>query len=100
MWILEHFGKGSGADQVELPLGRSYKVVCGWLLLVLGLEALGRGSAANGGWLPLILGLGPFSGHRDVSCGHCHLCQSCSRLIEATFQANTDPSTYAFLGAT
>lgn len=27
--------------------GRSYKVICGWLPLLLGLQALGRGYAAN-----------------------------------------------------
>ena len=36
----------------------SYKAICMWLLLVLGLEVSGRGQAVNQGWLLLVLGLG------------------------------------------
>ena len=36
------------------PLGRSYKVVCISLLLVLGVEVFGRGYTAKHGWLPLV----------------------------------------------
>ena len=44
-----------------VPPGVSYKAVCKWLLIVLGLEVTGRGQAANQGQLPLVLGLGPLS---------------------------------------
>lgn len=47
---LETLGRGSDVCQSQLPLvpgtvllGRSCKVVCSWLLLVLGLEVLERG---------------------------------------------------------
>lgn len=43
-----------------------YKVICGWLSLVLSLEALGR-SAANQGSLLVGSGLEPFGGHHGVS---------------------------------
>ena len=33
------------------PLGMSYKMTCGWLLLVLGLEVPGRGYAAASAWI-------------------------------------------------
>lgn len=66
--------RGSGEAQSQFPLvlglgslGRSYKVICSWLLFVLGLEALGRGYAVNQCWLPLVPGLGPFGRHQDAS---------------------------------
>lgn len=50
----ESLSWASGAGHGQLPLmpvletlGGSYKVTCGWLLLVLGLEALGTGCAVN-----------------------------------------------------
>lgn len=49
------------------PVGRSYKVICGWLLLVLFLEVPGRGYSANQSRLSLMLGMGPFGRHYDVS---------------------------------
>ena len=35
------------------PPAMSYKVVCRWLLLVLGFEVLRKGQVANQGWLML-----------------------------------------------
>ena len=43
------------------PLGISYKVISGWLLLVLDLEVPRRGSDVNQVWLLLVSGLGPLS---------------------------------------
>ena len=43
------------------PPGMNYKVICRWLLLVLGLEVLRRGQAVNQGQLQLVLGLGLLS---------------------------------------
>lgn len=47
--FLEPLGRGSGIDQNQLsfvpglgPRGVSYKVICGWLSLVLGLGVLER----------------------------------------------------------
>ena len=37
------------------PPSRSYKVICRWLILVLGLEVPRRVQAANQGWLLLVL---------------------------------------------
>lgn len=42
-------------------------MICGWLLLVLGSEALGRGYAVNCGFSLLVLGLVAFDGHHNVS---------------------------------
>lgn len=50
-------GAGHGQPLLMLglgPLGRSYKVICISLLLVLGLEVFGRGYTAKHGWLPLV----------------------------------------------
>lgn len=68
--FLESFAAGQG--QLLLVsglglLGRNYKVICGLLSIVMGLEVLGRGYAANQIWLSLVSGLGPFGGHHDVN---------------------------------
>lgn len=74
MLVLEPLGSYSVAGQgqpllvPELePVGRSYKVICGWLPLVLFLEVPGRGYSANQSRLSLMLGMGPFDRHYDVS---------------------------------
>ena len=36
-----------------------YKLICIWLLLILGLEVPRQGQAVNQGWLLLVLGPGP-----------------------------------------
>lgn len=58
MALLER-ASGAGQGQLPLvlgvePLGRSYKVICSWLLLVLGLEVLRRSCAAKQGQLPFV----------------------------------------------
>lgn len=74
MLVLEPLWRGyrAGQDQPQLLTslglpGSRYKVICNLLLLMLGLEALRRGYAANQGWLLLVLGLGPFGRHHNVS---------------------------------
>lgn len=49
--VLKPLGRASGACQGQsllvpglVPLGRHYKVIYTWLFLVLGLEAVGRGT--------------------------------------------------------
>lgn len=71
---LEPLRRGSGAGPGQMlfmpvlePLGRSYRVICGWLPLALGLEELRRCYVVNQGWLLLVPGLGPFGGHNDAS---------------------------------
>lgn len=49
------------------PVDRGYKVICGWLPLVLGFKTLERGYTANQSQLPLVLDLGPFDGHNNES---------------------------------
>lgn len=61
-----------------------YKVICGWLSLVLGLEALGRNCAANQGSLLVVPGLEPFGGHHSVSWGQLSLRSGCG-LVGAMF---------------
>lgn len=49
-----------------LPVGR-YQVICDWLPLVLGLEALGRCCVTNPGWMQFMPSLGSFGGNHIVS---------------------------------
>ena len=60
LWL---WGLPGGIGQGQLPCVpcSSYKVICRWLLLVLGLEVPRRGQAANHSQLLLVLGLGSFS---------------------------------------
>ena len=43
------------------PSGMSYKAICRFLLLVLGLEVPRGGQPVNKGWLLIVLSLGPLS---------------------------------------
>lgn len=73
MLVLEPFGRGSGArlGQLQLVLsfgltGTSYKVICSWLPLVLGLEAFWGAYAVHLG-SATSLDLRLFGGHHNVS---------------------------------
>ena len=77
LWVfLGVAGKGQSplAFCVEQPPFLSYKTICKWLLLVLGLEVPRLNQAVNLGWLLLVLGLGPLSkryrgwGLSEASC--------------------------------
>ena len=64
------------AGQVELqlmiylePPSMSYRTVCRWLLLLLGLEVLRRGQAVNQDWMLLLLVLGPSNERYKACCG-------------------------------
>ena len=68
LWVYWLWGLSGGTGQGQpLPVfcsglqSMSYKVICRWLLLVLGLEVPRRGQGVNQGWLPLVWGLGPLS---------------------------------------
>ena len=63
VWGLQG-GTDQGQPSPMFFLGKpsmSYKVICRWLLLVLGFEVPQRDQAVNQGWLLLMSGLGPFS---------------------------------------
>ena len=71
LWL---WSEPDGAGQGQLlpvfcpgPASISYKVICRWLLLVLGLEVPRRGKAANQSQLPLVSGLEP-RGKRYGAC--------------------------------
>ena len=66
--VCGHWGLLGGAGQGLLPpvpclgpAGLSYKAICRWLLLALGLKVPRRGQAMNWGQLPFVAGLGPLS---------------------------------------
>ena len=46
----------------------SSRLICGWLLLALGLEVPRRGQAVSKGWLPLVPGLGPLRKRYGAYC--------------------------------
>ena len=67
-WVCRLWGFPGGADQGQpLPVfcpgaaSISYKAICRWLLLVLGLDTASRGLAVSQGQLLLVLGLVPLS---------------------------------------
>lgn len=69
-------------------LGKSSKVICRWLPLMLGLEDLGRSYTSPK--LPLLPGLSYLlKAMFHVKSGH-HLCQVCGRLLEV--EVKGDPS--------
>ena len=64
-WVCSLWGFLGGSGQGQpLPVfcpgppSVSYKAICRWLLLVLGLEVPRQGQAVNQGWLLLVPGLG------------------------------------------
>ena len=53
------------------PFSISYKVICRWLLLVLGLEVPRRDQTVNPSQMLLVLGLGPLArgtGYMEARC--------------------------------
>lgn len=55
-------------------LGRSYEVICGWVLLLLDFLVLGRCYCVNQGWQLLASGLGPFGRQHNAAEASCILC--------------------------
>ena len=77
-WVLQLWGVLGGAGQGQLlpvfylgPLDISYKAICRWLLLVLGLEVPRRDQTVNPSQMLLVLGVGPLArgtGYMEARC--------------------------------
>lgn len=79
------------------PLSRSYKVIYGWLLIVLCTEVLGRGYTVNQGQLPLLWAWCPLVGITMQAEASCHLCLAC-RLVGSCYRPGL-AAAHAMFGA-